>query len=88
MKDYQDENGDWQIEVDIVGETENGWKCEYGHGQPAFILPKSKSVAWGGSPSVGARHVHVMVPNWLALNHRQIVGDVAFEENKKQRGRR
>lgn len=88
MKELAEKDGDgyWHLHVTIVGETQNGWRCEKEEGGP-FILPKAKSVVWHDAPSVGAINVYVVVPGWLALNHRQIVGDAEFEANKQAKRR-
>lgn len=79
------DDGFWHILVDIVGETENGWRCDRGDGSGPFILPKQKSVIWRDVPSVGAKKASVSVPDGLASKHRQIVGDEAFEAAKAKR---
>ena len=67
----------------ILALTENGVRCSAAEGE-AFWLPKAH-VTWHRPPETG-RKVSATIPNWLALSHRQLVGDEKFEAAKQGRG--
>ena len=70
----------------IVSATDKAVKC-YVPGKDAtpFFLPKSQiKPLCEGNPRRN-QPCRFEIPEWLALNHRQICGDAAFEANKKDR---
>lgn len=62
--------------------TEKAFHCAVPGDDRKFFLPRSQVRPLGeGKPRFNQPH-KFEIPEWLALNHRQICGDDAFEENK------
>ena len=67
---------------EIVGKS---FKCLVPGQQPSFFLPRSQIKPVGPERPRFNQPINVEMPEWLALNHKQICGDAAFEANKRER---
>lgn len=67
--------------VDIVDQTVAAIKCTLRGDTSEFWLPKAHIITTC-TPMEGPMAYEVGVPDWLALKHRQLCGDEAFEAAK------
>ena len=71
----------------ISKHTEKAFHCAVPGNDMKFWLPRSHVKPAGtdnGTPRFNQPH-RFEIPEWLALNHRQLCGDDAFEENKARK---
>ena len=68
--------------------TEKAFHCAVTGDDRKFYLPRAYVRPLGNEKARFNQPCKFEIPEWLALNHRQIVGDEAFEENKaRKKGR-
>ena len=75
-----------KVKVFVIEQTESGKaiKCSVDSGQDEpFFLPKSQIKPMGIVKKLAMCEFDI--PKWLYLNHRQLCGDEAFEEEKRRR---
>jgi hypothetical protein len=75
------------ITVHILALTDGGIQCATPSApkQPFWLPRGGKCATWMRPPIVGQLGTAI-VPSWLAAKHRQLVGDVAFERMRRERG--
>src|SRR5262245_38217902 len=67
----------------IVGMTDRGVQCVTLQSTAwPFWLPRGMCVRWAEPPQVG-NQVGAIIPAWLAGKHKQLTGDQAYEEAKR-----
>ena len=71
----------------VLNLTEDGVEvCTRAEPRAPFWLPR-RTVHWNPEPEVGETTMATM-KEWLALSHRQLVGDTAYENNRNRNNER
>jgi hypothetical protein len=65
--------------------TEKAFHCAIPGDERKFYLPRAHVRPLGDGKARFNQPYKFEIPEWLALNHRQICGDDAFEENKARK---
>ena len=73
------------VKLIVLRERGASWECSIPGKEPSFFLAKSQVKPVGPGPHRFKEPMQLEMPEWLALKHKQICGDAAFEANKKDR---
>ena len=69
----------------ILSCSEKAFHCAVPGNEMKFYLPRAHVRPLGNEKARFNQPCKFEIPEWLALNHRQIVGDDAFEANKARK---